>query len=188
MILHIKKYEVILRFEKQFTFIFILFLIISSFAEERPNEWAQPIVIEGLPNLHQVTPTIYRSAQPSSKGMFMAESLGIKTVINLCYNNDFITAKGTNLIIKQFPMCASWIKKKKMSNALEALRDEKNHPVLVHCKHGADRTGLLMGLYRVTAQGWENRKALKELKEGGYNHHKRFFNIRRYLKKFKVEN
>jgi len=167
-----------------FLLLFLPFIQVIS-GGERPPEWAQPIYLKGLPNLHKVTPAIYRSAQPSSEGMTMAESLGIKTVINLRHKDDTDIAKNTGLKLRHFPLQGYWINDARIKKALAVLMDETNHPVLVHCKHGADRTGLLIGMYRVAAQGWENEKALDELKKGGYHHHRRYFPIRRYLKKFK---
>jgi len=35
----------------------------------RPSYWAQTIKMDGVPNLHQVSTNLYRSAQPSERGM-----------------------------------------------------------------------------------------------------------------------
>ena len=35
----------------------------------RPSHWAPPLQREGLPNLHQVTPMLYRGGQPTAAGM-----------------------------------------------------------------------------------------------------------------------
>lgn len=35
----------------------------------RPEGWAKLIEIKGVPNLHKVSDTLYRSAQPSAEGM-----------------------------------------------------------------------------------------------------------------------
>ena len=51
--------------------------------ERRPTEWAQPVQVEGLPNLHRVSGKLYRSAQPTAEGMRAAERLGIRTVVSL---------------------------------------------------------------------------------------------------------
>ena len=49
----------------------------------RPAQWAEPIALEGVPNLHRISPTLYRSEQPTALGMKNLEKLGIRTVINL---------------------------------------------------------------------------------------------------------
>jgi hypothetical protein len=57
----------------------ITFAVITN----RPSAWAEPIELEGVPNLHKVSDTLYRSAQPSALGMQNLKKMGIKTVINL---------------------------------------------------------------------------------------------------------
>jgi hypothetical protein len=67
-------------------------------AETRPAQWAEPVALEGVPNLHRITPTLYRSEQPSALGMKNLETLGIRTVINLRYfNDDKDEVEGTSL-------------------------------------------------------------------------------------------
>jgi protein tyrosine/serine phosphatase len=41
-------------------------------------------------------------------------------------------------------------------------------PVLVHCQHGEDRTGLVIAAYRVLAQGWTKEQAMSEALEFHY--------------------
>ena len=57
-----------------------------------------PIALEGVPNLHRLTPTLYRSEQPTALGMKNLEKLGIRTVINLrAFNDDAEEVRGTKL-------------------------------------------------------------------------------------------
>jgi len=64
----------------------------------RPAQWAEPIALEGVPNLHRMTPLLYRSEQPSALGMRNLEKLGIRTVINLrAFNDDDDEVRGTSL-------------------------------------------------------------------------------------------
>ena len=60
-------------------------------------------------------------------------------------------------------------------------------PVLVHCLHGADRTGTMCALYRIAIQGWSKEDALKEMTEGGYNFHGVFENLLEYLNDLDIE-
>ena len=46
-------------------------------AATRPAQWAEPIALEGVPNLHRITPTLYRSEQPTALGMKNLEKLGL---------------------------------------------------------------------------------------------------------------
>ena len=50
---------------------------------ERPERWAQPIQMKGVPNLHKVSEDLYRSAQPTDEGMRNLKEMGVQTIVNL---------------------------------------------------------------------------------------------------------
>src|SRR5436305_5349274 len=50
---------------------------------QRPTNWAKALDKPGLPNLFQVSPVVYRGAQPTPKGIAQLQAMGIKTVICL---------------------------------------------------------------------------------------------------------
>ena len=56
---------------------------IPAAAAVRPVQWAEPVEMEGVSNLHRISPTLYRSEQPTALGMKNLEKLGIRTIINL---------------------------------------------------------------------------------------------------------
>ena len=61
-------------------------------------------------------------------------------------------------------------------------------PVLVHCKHGADRTGCIIAAYRIVKFGWTKEEAIKELREGGFGfHEKNYPNILNLLNGLDIE-
>lgn len=51
---------------------------------------------------------------------------------------------------------------------LELLDDEKNFPILLHCKAGLHRTGRLTAIYRMEYHRWSVGEALRELRANGY--------------------
>jgi protein tyrosine/serine phosphatase len=53
---------------------------------------------------------------------------------------------------------------------LALLDDEKNYPVLIHCKAGLHRTGRLTAIYRMEYEGWSHGEALRELRANGYGY------------------
>lgn len=72
--------------------------------------------------------------------------------------------------------------------ALRAIRNaEKLGPVLLHCQHGADRTGVVTAMYRIVFQKWSKEKALDELQSGGFGYHAIWANIPRYLRTVDVD-
>ena len=60
-------------------------------------------------------------------------------------------------------------------------------PVLIHCWHGSDRTGLVSALYRIVSQGWSKEDAIDELMHGGYGHHSLYKNIPEFIRHADVE-
>jgi protein tyrosine/serine phosphatase len=46
--------------------------------------------------------------------------------------------------------------------------DESNYPILIHCKAGLHRTGVLCAVYRMDYQGWSAAAAYAELKAHGF--------------------
>ena len=51
---------------------------------------------------------------------------------------------------------------------LELLDDESVYPVLLHCKAGLHRTGVLTAVYRMEYQGWSRQAAFRELRAHGF--------------------
>jgi protein tyrosine/serine phosphatase len=51
---------------------------------------------------------------------------------------------------------------------LEIMDDPANHPVLLHCRAGLHRTGVLAAVYRMEYQGWGQLQAIEEMKEHGF--------------------
>src|SRR5512137_2473616 len=49
----------------------------------RPESWAQPVEVPGVPGLYRLSDDLYRSGQPSAEGMANLEAMGIKTIVNL---------------------------------------------------------------------------------------------------------
>ena len=46
--------------------------------------------------------------------------------------------------------------------------DPANYPVLIHCKAGLHRTGILVAVYRMEYEGWTPQAAIRELKDNGF--------------------
>jgi tyrosine-protein phosphatase SIW14 len=57
---------------------------------------------------------------------------------------------------------------KALDDFLKLMDDESNYPVLLHCRAGLHRTGLLAAVYRMEYQGWSRQEALRELNAHGF--------------------
>ena len=152
-------------------------------ASARPANWAEPVTLEGVPNLHRLTPMLYRSEQPTALGMRNLQELGIRTVINLrAFNDDASRVKGTSLRTERVRIFTWHVDDRHVIDVMRILQNQANGPFLIHCQHGADRTGLMSAMYRVLEQGWSKEDALKELADGGYGYHTMWRNIRSYVR------
>ncbi|MCD7470109.1 Tyrosine-protein phosphatase dsp3 [Datura stramonium] len=101
---------------------------------------------------------IYRSGLPHPSNFPFLRSLNLRSIIYLCpepypeENTDFLRIN--NIKLYQFGIEGTKDPSTMSSNSeiiTEALRviiDERNHPVLIHCKQGKHRTGCLVGCLR----------------------------------------
>lgn len=168
--------------------------------EQRPLNWAQPVgktqLHQGLPNLFQVSPVLYRSAQPTAEGLNLlnqnlAVSYGlpkeIKTVVNLRNNEgDGALVVPTGVRYEQIPFDTWQVKEADVVRFLKIVRNPNNQPVLLHCKHGADRTGMMTAIYRIVEQGWRKQDAIAEMAQGGFGYHPIWSNLIRYIEHMDV--
>ena len=156
--------------------------------EERPKAWAQPVKVEGAPNLHRVSDKVYRSAQPTREGMQNLKDLGVKTVINLrSFASDRSEISGTGLNYEHITMKAWHPERKEVIKFLKIATAPKQGPVLVHCLHGADRTGAMCAIYRIAVEDWSKEDALREMTEGGYGFHEVFKKLPKWIDELDIE-
>ena len=168
-------------------FLFLLAIAAASHAAEKPEK----LYCEGIPNLFRITPNLYRSAQFTRKGIPSLEKLEIKTVVSFRhFYSDKEMLKDTPFHLINIPMNA-WDGSAKLEpnviNALRLLSDESQGPFLVHCQHGADRTGLVVAMYRIVFQGWTKEDAIAEMVDGGFGYHSIWSNLIQFIKKADIE-
>ena len=155
---------------------------------KRPEKWAQPLILPGCPNLHKVSESLYRGAQPTAEGMKQLKKLGIRTIVNLrSFNSDRDEIGDLDLKYEHITMKAWHAEDKETVRFLKIVSDKSKTPVFVHCQHGADRTGTMCVIHRVAIQGWSKEDAVKEMKDGGYNFHGVWQNLLRYIHKLDID-
>jgi protein tyrosine/serine phosphatase len=157
-------------------------------AEDRPATWAVPLADPAVPNLHQLSPTVYRCAQPDAAGMRALAARGIKTVINLrAFHTDRDELRGTGLLNEELSVKTWHLEDEDVIRVLVLLSDGSKGPFVVHCQHGADRTGVMCALYRVVAQGWTKDEAMREMTTGGFGFWPGWTNLVDYVNEVDVE-
>ncbi|BAV32398.1 protein tyrosine phosphatase [Sulfuricaulis limicola] len=169
-------------------FILIANAVAFAAGADRPESWAQPVKLEGVPNLHKVGDNLYRSAQPTAKGMENLGKTGIETIVNLrSFNSDRNLIGNTGLGYEHIYMKAWHPEHKEVVRFLQIVTNPKRTPVLVHCQHGADRTGTMISLYRIVVQGWTKEEAIREMTEGGFGFHEVWSNLPEWIQELDVE-
>jgi protein tyrosine phosphatase (PTP) superfamily phosphohydrolase (DUF442 family) len=154
----------------------------------RPAHWAMPMQMQGVRNLHKISDSLYRSAQPSAAGIKNLKAMGIGTIVNLrSFHSDRDEIGDTGLIYEHITMKAWHPEEEDAVKFLQIVTNPKRGPVLVHCQHGADRTGTMCALYRVSVQGWSKEEALKEMMEGGFGFHGIWENLIQWINGLDIE-
>jgi len=72
-----------------------------------------------------------------------------------------------------------------VSKVLALFEDSSAGPVFVHCRRGSDRTGTVVGCYRVAHDHWGNRQAFEEAKSYGMSWTQ--VGLKHYLLNFQTE-
>ena len=127
----------------------------------------------GVPRFYQVNERVYRGGQATDEGFRSLAELGIKTIVDLRESGEragsekkVVEAAGmryVNVPMKGMQRPSD----EQISQVLAILNDSSAGPVFVHCRRGADRTGTVIAVYRITHDNWQNQQALKEARAIG---------------------
>jgi protein tyrosine phosphatase (PTP) superfamily phosphohydrolase (DUF442 family) len=142
--------------------------------------------------LREVDPgRVYRSGQMTADGFAEAVArFGLRTIINVqddFPDPDIACAFWTRQTVKESELCRrlgvryvalapDLIRRQRVGidhpqvidEFLDLLDRESTYPVLIHCKAGLHRTGVLCAVYRMEYQGWSPAAAYRELKGHGF--------------------
>ncbi|MCU1348871.1 MAG: protein tyrosine/serine phosphatase [Acidobacteria bacterium] len=117
---------------------------------------------------------IYRGAQPDAANLEALQRRGIRTIVKLNGSDPAEEAAATRLgmQIVSVPLDARTVGNAQscddVERAYQAITNPSNWPVYVHCTHGRDRTGYLVGLYRERAERWAYPRVEQELEQYGH--------------------
>ena len=124
-------------------------------------------------NLHAVSAGIlYRSAQLSkSETRWAVREYAIKSVLNLrgahagqdWYDEEIAAAGELSLAHFDYPLSSKRFVTSQQIEEILAIVRKAPKPLLIHCKSGADRSGLVAALYRYSASGASAADADREL-------------------------
>jgi tyrosine-protein phosphatase SIW14 len=124
-----------------------------------------------LPNFSQVNANFYRGGQPSEAGVRELTKKGVKTIIDLRGENEQAKTEETwarGVGIKFINVSLNnWFEPKTehIERIIKDIDAAENQPVFVHCRRGADRTGTVVAVYRISHDNWTAKQAIREAKQ-----------------------
>lgn len=129
------------------------------------------LTLEGVGNFGEVTPTLYRGAQPSKGGFRNLAKMGIAIVVDLRGSRDGERREVTRLGMQYvaIPWRCFHPKDAAIAQFLTLLRENPGKKVFVHCNTGDDRTGMDVAAYRIAERGWTADEARKEMEAYGFS-------------------
>jgi tyrosine-protein phosphatase SIW14 len=140
---------------------------VSSAAE---HVFAQKVALTGVPNFGQVTPSLFRGAQPSGDGFDALAKMGVGIVVDLRGDSDNERERVTKLGMEYvaIPSHCSHMTEDGVAKFLTLVREHPDKKVFVHCKYGVDRTGMMVAAYRIS-QGWTAEESRREMESFGFS-------------------
>ena len=139
----------------------------------QPPATSPPEVIgkELIPDFAEVTPTLYRGAQPRKHGFEALGKLGIQIVVDLRGDRDGERKEVTDLDMEYVPMHwqCSFPNDRIFADFLTLIRKNPDKKIFVHCRVGDDRTGMMIAAYRMAEQGWTPKQAMEEMTKYGFS-------------------
>ena len=143
--------------------------------------------IEDLPNFHKVHSYLYRGGEPSNGGVSKLKEMGVKTIIDLraptkLAKKEKAYAESLGLKYVNLPMSSEAPTSKQVDTLLNTIDQGKanNEPVFVHCQHGSDRAGCMIGIWRVTRDNWSFDETYKEMRKYWFG--PKFYKLRNAVK------
>jgi protein tyrosine/serine phosphatase len=144
-------------------------------AERQRSQWHLDWLDHGIlrrrwHNFAQVAPGVYRSNHPNHDRFAAYAALGIKTVLNLRgearqphYLFEVESCRNLGLSLVNVQMAARRAPDRRELLALLDAFATMDRPFLMHCKSGADRTGLAAAIYLLLYDGATIARARKQL-------------------------
>lgn len=143
---------------------------------------------DDLPNFRSLHPYLFCGGSPSEAGLVKLKEKGVTTVINLrkmkrSIESEKLLCQKLGISYLGLPMAHdgptraqvdSFLKEARLAKASYNPETKKaSHAIYLHCTFGEDRTGCLIGIYRMVEDGWSQADALNEMHKYGFSLHRR---------------
>jgi protein tyrosine/serine phosphatase len=140
-----------------------------------------PLQAIATENFAEVNATLYRGGLPADSDMQALAKLGVKTDVDLmgggndptetaavAHEKQVAAKFGIQFVSLPLPFNVQ-VPTSMIDQWLGITSTAADQPVYVHCRHGRDRTGTMVALYRIEHDHWTNQQALTEMESFGYN-------------------
>jgi protein tyrosine phosphatase (PTP) superfamily phosphohydrolase (DUF442 family) len=142
----------------------------------RPAQWLDMLFVDhgilrlAYLNKYQLSPDTWRSAQPAPNQIAALKRAGIKTILNLrgerscgSYWLEEAACARHGITLVNFQVRSRAAPSKDEIRGARDVLEQVEYPMLLHCKSGADRAGLMSVLYRHIKLGEPISQAKREL-------------------------
>lgn len=122
-----------------------------------------------IKNFEQVNSGLLRGAVPGDKNLEILARSGVKTIVDLrkpsrLVDRESRKARELGLEYVHIPLGFTSPDQGEMTRVLALVADERKQPVFVHCRQGADRTGMTIGMYRRIHDNWAFEPTYEEMR------------------------
>jgi tyrosine-protein phosphatase SIW14 len=131
--------------------------------------------LRGLPNFGRVTENLYRGGQPTSNGFSTLHAMGVGIVVDLREQpTEEATEKREVEALGMKSIGIPWSANHEPSSAqivefLDLVRANPDTKIFVHCRRGADRTGVMIAAYRIAVEHKPVTDAVAEMHRYHYD-------------------
>jgi len=130
------------------------------------------MTVQGVGNLGEVTPMLYRGGQPKPAGFAALAKMGINIVVDVRLSgkdNERKEVEKDGMQFVELPWHCLFPKDEPFARFLKLLKDNPGKKVFVHCRYGDDRTGMMIAAYRMAVEGWTPAEARTEMEKFGFH-------------------
>ena len=122
------------------------------------------------PNRHRVGQRAWRASQPTPHQVAYYKRIGVRTILNLrgprdcgSYRLERAACERHGLKLIDFQLKSRAAPEKELMKEAKDLLESIEYPVVMHCKSGADRVGLMSVLYEMFQHKAPAEKAIEQL-------------------------